>query len=169
MNQQTTTTTENTVPTVPQWAKGAGSEIYRKGLRDAEAIASIIADYARLRSTSAPSIWRPVSVKPTREDFGPDSYCIGYSHDAGFSIFTPMLTNFTHMTHWCRTADLLALAPLPAKDESDDAPDAALLRLALPYLEEHEDGCGRQTERLKNLIKRIEARATATTATGGRA
>lgn len=118
----TMNTHDNT--TVPQWAKDAGSEIYRKGLRDAEAIASIIAEYARLPATPAQtpqaSIWRPVSVKaePKVNGRGICRFKDGAMNTFSTYYFEPTLES--DITHWCYLSDFLALAPLPVAKTQEE-------------------------------------------------
>ena len=173
MNPQTNTTTENTVP---QWAKDAGSEIYRKGLRDTEEITQIIVEYACLPATPAQtpqaSIWRPVSVKaePKINGRGICRFKNGAMNTFSTYYFEP--TPESAITHWCYLSDLLALAPLPTENmqEEKDAEAFAKWNNGGGGFSESAARHGYQ-EPLELCWKAAIAygRATATTATGGRA
>lgn len=105
--------TENK-PVVEQWMRDAARAWYA----DAEhyqsyesELAEIIARHAP-SNQPAPSIWRPVSEKPgVNWVVGPEQILVTDGKE--LSLRSSKSLGFGQETHWTRTADLLALAPLP--------------------------------------------------------
>ena len=69
-----------------------------------------------------PSIWRPVSQRPTRED-GAERETVVRTFNGEFWEAHWDDVQTTSSGHWTRTADLLALAPLP-KEKTQEQKDA---------------------------------------------
>jgi len=110
-----------TEPKIEQWHRDAAEEICGTDTYAQRTLAEIIAKHAPTNQPTT-NIWRPVSVRPTREDGcelrGNIAVTDGTGHvwvrNWNQDSFAP------GATHWTRTADLLALAPLPVEKTQEE-------------------------------------------------
>lgn len=109
-----------TEPKIEQWMLDAERAYYLDGANfQPERLAGYIARHAPTNQP-APSIWRPISQKPTEEDSIKGKWITGIDTDGlvvGCCFEYPFRAG---LTHWTRTADILALAPLPKEKTQEE-------------------------------------------------
>jgi hypothetical protein len=151
--------------TVPQWAKDAANDFYdpdHHPWATRMRLAAIIASHAPAQMPKA-SIWRPWSVMPTEEDG--DQIGEILSARAG-GIVLIMWDAFGKHTesHWTRTADLLALAPLPAAKTQDELDAEAYRAIKQKLVVEYAAGSQFKGTELAFIAGCKHGRSTATAA-----
>ena len=128
------THTMKTEPKIEQWMRDAATEHYKPAYlmpwdswhNEMGKLAAIIARHAPTnQQTQQTSIWRPVSVKPTLED-GDSLGDVAWALE-GVLVLDKWHIKASKPTHWTRTADLLALAPLPVEKTQEER-DAEFIR-----------------------------------------
>lgn len=93
-------------------------------------LSRIIARHHAAHLASKPSIWRPVSVGALFKDGSPTGH-VTVSWDDGLIAEHSVDKSFPSMVRfWCRTADLLALVPLP-KEKTQEEKDTEWIRSRL--------------------------------------
>jgi hypothetical protein len=110
--------TQNT-PKIEQWMRDLAETWYLMSEDNAKALAECIAKHAPPSPAELPSIWRPVSQRPTKED-GDESMCVvmygsGMVWDAHWSH-----AGAWPEAHWCSTADFLERCPLPKEKTQEE-------------------------------------------------
>jgi hypothetical protein len=104
--------TQNT-PKIEQWMRDAADEYHKLVYsKSALTLTAIIAKHAPQSPAELPSIWKPVSQRPTKED-GDESMCVVmYGSGMVWDTHWSRAGSWPE-AHWCRTADLLERCPLP--------------------------------------------------------
>jgi len=100
-------------PKIEQWMRDAAQVWHPcdNGLRNA--LVTLIAHHSPAQPAELPSIWKPVSQRPTEED-GDFSGSVLFLDEKSTAPEPRRYDNVPRWaTHWCRTADLLARCPLP--------------------------------------------------------
>lgn len=126
----------NKTQPIEQWMTDAAKEWFGDDIEFATKLrrtiachyhASRAAQEKTQEETPKESIWRPVSQKPTFSDRNPRG-CVAYAYPQDMMEILPVRDHEyrTAALGWCRTADLLALAPLP-KEKTRKEKDAEFI------------------------------------------
>jgi hypothetical protein len=122
-----------TEPKIEQWMRDTEREYYRDGANFWPGLlAGYIARHAPANQP-APSIWRPISQKPTEEDSIKGKWITGIDTDGlvvGCCFEYPFRAG---ITHWTRTADLLAACPLPRELSQEEKDEEWVAKLFKDY------------------------------------
>jgi hypothetical protein len=124
----------NTHDNTEQWMHDVAAEYFDmclNPLADRIRLADCIAKHAPAKTPQA-SIWRPVSVRPTAEDANSTGHVQCHWQDGDITqAYWSNETMHPRITHWTRTADLLALAPLTVEKTQEER-DAEWIKAKFP-------------------------------------
>jgi len=100
-------------PKIEQWMRDAANSWLRNA-EGAALLSEFVAKHAPAQPAELPSIWKPVSQKPTKEDADLHGAVAVFEPKVGLRVVAfNSLGHYSKCTHWCRIADLLSRCPLP--------------------------------------------------------
>jgi len=108
-------------PKIEQWMRDAEDEFYADLAENGgKVLRKVIAKHAPAQPAELPSIWKPVSQRPTKDDADSNG-CVVVRYGESFSgTYSWKSAPIAPGHFWCRTADLLARCPLPKVKTQED-------------------------------------------------